>query len=670
MINALILIATVAAGLAGAGLQAATADVLARPDDGVGICGGAASDLTLSTTGDFYLTADSYPSAWGRTSDLRQRAPSRGMIPPELNFPRWLGDSLVGDISGGKIVWFNISTGETTYAEPIFDFEREDYVVSRHDLMSESSSLMLALFSRDSRTYRGARLVDLKTSQVANVDYVGDGLSEDQWKSHGVSFLGSGRNPPRYRIVYHYAYDMMRNGATIEFWNKDSWEALYSFLGRAPFPPYPTVDAQGEERLIFPKVDGGGFWNLAVHDAATQQLHIKINGLKRDLVDFQYGHGATGAGLWARALSADTEKLFDYFPLGAEGREILRAVDSTGRVQVKVSSTRPTGAAIVRLRDVVSGERAGLVRERGAREFVDFERCLEADAPHMFEIVKINTQIKSEGSISVEGFLARPARRSKARIVLVFLHGGPHAVWSPWSGILTSSLINAGYPVLGINYVGSTGYGRDFMNSVYRNVGLAKRSILYSVDEAKRRGLVQPDDAVIAVGESFGGFLGLSMLTDDEPVFDGVISLAGIADVPRYMNDKMAGVLTPTYQDERCDAFRRDRPPLTLDGSVLAEDKLIFGRTDRDRDISYMKKHSISDHVDKIEVPVLLIHGCGDATVPVEQSLALYDRAKIDGDLVELLLLPGQHAYDEQSLGEITAKITEFIDRRWPVETR
>ncbi|MDB5417881.1 MAG: peptidase prolyl oligopeptidase active site domain protein, partial [Phenylobacterium sp.] len=73
-------------------------------------------------------------------------------------------------------------------------------------------------------------------------------------------------------------------------------------------------------------------------------------------------------------------------------------------------------------------------------------------------------------------------------------------------------------------------------------------------------------------------------------------------------------------------------------------------------------------HVDKLKVPMLLIHGKDDTTVPIEQSIIMANAMKEAGRPVELLVLDSTDHWltrGETRLAMLKA-VTAFLEKNNP----
>lgn len=196
---------------------------------------------------------------------------------------------------------------------------------------------------------------------------------------------------------------------------------------------------------------------------------------------------------------------------------------------------------------------------------------------------------------------------------IVFVHGGPtaHVTGAASAGI--AFWTSRGVGVLDVNYGGSTAYGRAYRERLDGRWGVA------DVDDviAAARGLADAglaDPARIAIrGSSAGGWTVLCALVRGG-TFSAGISRYGVTDLrmlAEHSHDFEAhyieGLVGPL--PEATDVYT-ERSPLT--------------------------------HVDRIDVPVLLMQGEDDPVVPPAQSEAIRDALEARGVDHEYVLYPGE----------------------------
>jgi len=123
--------------------------------------------------------------------------------------------------------------------------------------------------------------------------------------------------------------------------------------------------------------------------------------------------------------------------------------------------------------------------------------------------------IRARDGLALVSYLSRPRGSSPAdRLPMVLLvHGGPWArdLWGlhpdhQW-------LANRGYAVLSVNFRGSTGFGKSFVNAGDREwAGKMHDDLIDAVDWAVAQGIADPARVAI-MGASYGGYSALVGVT-------------------------------------------------------------------------------------------------------------------------------------------------------------
>jgi dipeptidyl aminopeptidase/acylaminoacyl peptidase len=198
---------------------------------------------------------------------------------------------------------------------------------------------------------------------------------------------------------------------------------------------------------------------------------------------------------------------------------------------------------------------------------------------------------------------------------IVMPHGGPSARDSVGFDYIAQMLASRGYGVLQPNFRGSTGYGAAFERAGFQQWGLAMQD---DVTDGARwlidRKLADPARICI-VGWSYGGYSALMGAVKTPGLFRCAISMAGVSDLRR-----------------RLDRASRSRwPDLNLPRY--------------DSDPVSVEANSPVLHADRIRIPVLLVHGRRDFTVPVEDTEAMEEALKRAGKEVETLYFDDDDHY-------------------------
>ncbi|WP_341954511.1 prolyl oligopeptidase family serine peptidase [Microbacterium sp. LWH13-1.2] len=196
---------------------------------------------------------------------------------------------------------------------------------------------------------------------------------------------------------------------------------------------------------------------------------------------------------------------------------------------------------------------------------------------------------------------------------VVLVHGGPTAHVTGAVSAVIPFYTSRGIGVLDVNYGGSTGYGRAYRERLDGEWGVV------DVDDviAAARGLAETgvaDPARIAIrGGSAGGWTVLSALVRGG-TFAAGISRYGVTDL------RMLAEHSHDFEAHYIEG---------LVGPLPEAEELYVAR-------------SPLTHVDRIDVPVLLMQGADDRVVPPAQSEAVRDALDARGIDHEYVLYPGQ----------------------------
>jgi len=192
---------------------------------------------------------------------------------------------------------------------------------------------------------------------------------------------------------------------------------------------------------------------------------------------------------------------------------------------------------------------------------------------------------------SIPGFITKPKGAGPHPLV-VMPHGGPFIgetiIFDEWAQLLA----NNGYMVLQPQYRGSKNYGQNFYQTAFINGGQGGAQMQDDKDDGAQylisKGLVDKD-RVAMFGWSYGGYAALIAASRDPNIYQCVIAGAAVADNNQQVN----------YYRDRIDT-----------AGAAAIEQLNFW----DDSISPIKE------VDKVNVPLFVIHGTIDQRVPPKHS--------------------------------------------------
>ena len=225
---------------------------------------------------------------------------------------------------------------------------------------------------------------------------------------------------------------------------------------------------------------------------------------------------------------------------------------------------------------------------------------------------------------TIPGFLLRPRGAPKgARPTVVQVHGGPEGQARPLWNPLTVALVGAGFNVLQPNVRGSSGYGRGYMS--LDDVRLRVDSVR-DLDAAAgwlAESGIAPADRIGVIGGSYGGFMTLAAITFcAERKWAAAVDIVGIASFRTFF--------------ARTAAWRR---PLRA-----AE----YG--DPEKDADFLESISPINFIDRIQAPLMVIHGANDPRVPVQEAEQIVSTLRSRGREVDYL------RYEDEGHGLAKAK--------------
>ena len=277
----------------------------------------------------------------------------------------------------------------------------------------------------------------------------------------------------------------------------------------------------------------------------------------------------------------------------------------------------------------------------------------------------------SSDSFSVDGWLTRPAPSSDSlRYPLaVWPRGGPPGFASgrmtPQAWLARHYLAAQGFAVLEVKPRGTAGYGPSFRRASHRNWGAGPmRDLLAVADSATTRAWIDSTQQVL-VGEGYGGYLATWTLTQTDR-FRAAVAQSGVYDLPALYGEGKAGRQLPAqFGGYPWEGARRTLPP---GADTLLADSLTAPIPDGPTPRSTLHRNSPLSAVDRIQSPLLLLHGGDDHHTGPAQPQRLYKSLKALGRPVEYVRYPGvghdfaTTATPRQRLDRLV-RLYEFLER-------
>ncbi len=220
---------------------------------------------------------------------------------------------------------------------------------------------------------------------------------------------------------------------------------------------------------------------------------------------------------------------------------------------------------------------------------------LEKDMAEMRPIT-----FKSRDGITLHGYITLPkeALNGSKVPVIVNPHGGPQGIRDSWGFNPEAQLFaSRGYATLQVNFRISGGYGREFLESGFKQIG---RKAMDDVEDGLKyvvkTGWVDNDNAAI-YGASHGGYAVLRGLTKTPDLYACGVDYVGVSNLFTFM-ESMPAYWKPYLKIIKEIWYDLDIP----------EEKVI------------MDEVSPVYHTDKITKPLFVVQGANDPRVNIDES--------------------------------------------------
>jgi dipeptidyl aminopeptidase/acylaminoacyl peptidase len=227
---------------------------------------------------------------------------------------------------------------------------------------------------------------------------------------------------------------------------------------------------------------------------------------------------------------------------------------------------------------------------------------------------------KSSDGLEIPAYITYPKGKERKNLPLIVIpHGGPWAR-DYWGYNSTAQFwANRGFAVLRMNFRGSTGYGKAFLDAGNGQWGEKMQDdITWGVKHLVKEGIVDKDNVAIT-GGSYGGYATLAGVTFTPDVYKSAVAVVA----PSNLNTLLATV--PAYWEGfKKQMFTRMADPNTEEGKVQ------------------LKRQSPLTHVDKIKTPLMVVQGANDPRVKKAEADQIIVAMREKGIPVEYICAPDE----------------------------
>jgi len=237
---------------------------------------------------------------------------------------------------------------------------------------------------------------------------------------------------------------------------------------------------------------------------------------------------------------------------------------------------------------------------------------------------------------AIPGYLSLPPGYQDGDGPIPFVlwpHGGPNARDDATFDVLRQFLATRGYAVFAPQFRGSRGFGNEFLNAGFREWGDAMQDDLTDATQFMIDSGIADPNSMCFFGWSYSAYAALYAAVDTPDLYNCVIGVNGVYDLPRMMGD-----------------LRTSRAWRAVD----------FWAGSMGEDWDQLAHVSPNRRADEIRVPVLVIASKEDATVPYEETARLVQTLRRAGVSVDSRIFDyGNHSMDYRPNMEETLQLVE-----------
>jgi dipeptidyl aminopeptidase/acylaminoacyl peptidase len=223
---------------------------------------------------------------------------------------------------------------------------------------------------------------------------------------------------------------------------------------------------------------------------------------------------------------------------------------------------------------------------------------LRGEIPRTALAATQSIRYKSSDGLEIPAYLTLPKGVAAKNLPLIVVpHGGPwyRDRWG-YSG-RTQFLANRGFAVLQMNFRGSTGYGKRFLNAGNGQWGEKMQDdITWGVKHLVSTGVVDSKRVAI-MGGSYGGYAALAGVAFTPDVYAAAVAFVAPSNLITLL-----GSLPPYWEATRREMYARMADPGTPAGKAL------------------LVKQSPLNSAEKIKTPLLVVQGANDPRVKKAES--------------------------------------------------
>ena len=218
----------------------------------------------------------------------------------------------------------------------------------------------------------------------------------------------------------------------------------------------------------------------------------------------------------------------------------------------------------------------------------------------------------SRDGLTIHGYLSLPVGNKKNLPMILYVHGGPWARDSWGLDGQVQWLCNRGYAVLQVNFRGSQGYGKAFLNAGNKQYGQKMQNDLTDAVQWAIDNQIANPKKVAIYGGSYGGYATLAGVTFTPDLYACAVDLCGRSNLLTITNRQVYGEIYLPLLKKRI-------------GDPEADEEML-------------RAHSPLFHAHNIKTPLLIGQGANDQRVRQAESESIVAELKRNNCEYEYIL--------------------------------
>ena len=232
-----------------------------------------------------------------------------------------------------------------------------------------------------------------------------------------------------------------------------------------------------------------------------------------------------------------------------------------------------------------------------------------------YDLVPIEAiSFTTRDGLTIHGYITYPPGVARRNLPMVLnVHGGPQARDTWGYNPEAQWLANRGYVCLQVNFRGSTGYGKEFLNAGDKEWGgTMQNDLTDAVNWAIDEGFADPERIAI-YGASYGGYAALAGATFTPDLFCCAVPMMGPSNLISFLET------IPPYWSTMIEMmYKRVGDPRTEE--------------------EFLKSRSPLFSVDRVKIPMLIAQGANDVRVVQAESDQFVEAMRANGLEVEYIV--------------------------------